>query len=228
MIFAFWVLNKGGQRMQFFCRMAIGSLFVVLLGATPVLSDNSSARGVVEGFQASLLEVMKRAKKLDVKSRFAELGPVINDRFHLPLMIATASAPYWKAGSREQRSKLLAAFRRMSASALATLFDGYDGEYFQTKRERKTSGPVVIVDTQIIRKKKDPVNISYVSVKLKNRWWIIDVIVAGGISEVRSRRSEYSALLKEGGLKGGLDRLAAALDQTADRLLSGKQKIVIR
>lgn len=210
--------------MQFICRAVIASLLVALLGTTPVLADNSSARGVVEGFQASLLGVMKRAKKLDVKSRFGELEPVIGDRFHLPLMIATATAPYWKAGSREQRSKLLAAFRRMSASALATLFDGYDGEYFQTERERKTSGPVVIVDTQIIRKKKDPVNISYVSVKLKNRWWIIDVIVAGGISEIRARRSEYSALLK----KEGLDGLAAALAQSADRLLSGKEKIVIR
>ncbi|MDA1325845.1 MAG: ABC transporter substrate-binding protein [Proteobacteria bacterium] len=204
--------------------MAIGSLLVVLLGATPVLSDNSSARGVVEGFQASLLEVMKRAKKLDVKGRFAELGPVIEDRFHLPLMIATASAPYWKAGSREQRSKLLSAFRRMSGSALATLFDGYEGEFFRIERERKTSGPVVIVDTQIIRKKKDPVNVSYAAVKLKNRWWIIDVIVAGGISEIKARRSEYSALLK----KEGLDGLAAALEQSADRLLSGNEKIVIR
>ncbi len=210
--------------MRLLCKMSIGSLLIVILGSTPVLSDNSSAKGVVEGFQTGLLDVMKRAKKLGVKGRFETLSPIIENRFHLPLMIATASAPYWKAGSREQRSKLLAAFHRMSASTLATLFDGYNDEYFRIERERKTSGRVVIVDTQIIRKKDDPVNISYATVDLKDRWWIIDVIVSGGISEVKARRSEYSAFLK----KGGLDRLAAAFESSADRLLSGKEKAKVR
>ncbi len=215
------VLHKDEQKMRLFCKMAIGSLLIVILGSNPVLSDNSSAIGVVEGFQSSLLDVMKRAKKLGVKGRYEVLRPVIENRFHLPLMIATASAPYWKAGSRNERSKLLAAFRHMSASALATMFDGYSDEIFKIERERTTSGRVVIVDTQIVRKKNDPVNISYAAVELKDRWWIIDVIVSGGISEVKARRSEYSAHLK----KGGLDRLAAALEATSDRLLSGKEKV---
>jgi len=210
--------------MRHFCKMAMGSLLIFILGSTPALSDNSSAKGTVEGFQASLLDVMKRAKKLGVIGRFEELAPIIKNRFHLPLMIATASAPYWKAGSHEQRSKLLAAFHRMSASTLATLFDGYSEEYFRTERERKTSGRMVIVDTQIIRNKNDTVNISYVAVDLKDRWWIIDVIVSGGISEVKARRSEYSAFLKQ----GGLNRLAAALEATANRLLSGKEKYKAR
>ena len=210
--------------MQLFCKLAIGSLLIVILGSTPVLSDNSSAMGVVEGFQASLLDVMKRAKILGVKGRFEVLGPIIKNRFHQPLMIATASAPYWKAGSREQRSNLLAAFRRMSASTLATLFDEYNDEIFRIERERKTSGRVVIVDTQIIRKKNDPINISYAAVDLKGRWWIIDIIVSGGISEVKVRRNEYGAFLKQ----GGLDRLAAALEETADRLLSGKDEVTAR
>jgi len=210
--------------MRFFCKMAIGSLLIVILGSNPVLSDNSSAIGVVEGFQSSLLDVMKRAKKLGVKGRYEALGPVIENRFHLPLMIATASAPYWKAGTPEQRSKLLAAFRHMSASTLATLFDGYGNEIFKIERERKTSGRVVIVDTQIIGKKNDPVNISYAAVELKDRWWIIDVIVSGGISEVKARRSEYSAFLKE----GGLDRLAAEFEAASVRLLSGKEIAIAR
>lgn len=210
--------------MRQYCRMAMGSLLIVFLGATPVLSDNSSPRGAVEGFQESLLDVMKQAKKLGLNGRYKALAPIIERRFHLPLMVATASAPYWKAGSRGQRTRLLAAFHRMSASALATLFDDYNGEIFRVQRARKTSGRVVIVDTQIIRKKDDPVDISYVAVNLKQRWWIIDIIVSGGISEVKSRRSEYSALLK----KGGLDRLTAALESKADRLLSGKEKIRVQ
>jgi phospholipid transport system substrate-binding protein len=215
-------LRKDAKKMRILFNTVIGSALFVILSSNAALADNSSAIGVVKGFQASLLEVMKSAKNLGVKGRYEALKPVIEDRFHQTLMIGTASAPYWKAGSSEQRSKLLAAFRRMSASALATLFDDYNDEMFRIERERKTPRRVVIVDTKIIRKKKDPVDISYVAVYLKDRWWIIDIIVSGGISEVKSRKSEYSALLN----KGGLDRLTAALDAKADRLLSGKEKIV--
>ena len=206
------------------CKMTFGALLLVILGSSPVLSDNSTAKGVVDGFQTSLAEVMKRAKSLGIKGRYNVLKPVIENRFRQSLMIATATAPYWKAGSSQQRSNLLAAFRRMSAGTLATLFDGYNGERFVVKRVRKTSGRIVIVDTQIVRKTESPVDISYVTVDLKKRWWIIDVVVAGGISEVKARRSEYSALLK----KGGLDRLAAKLDRRARRLLSGKETVLPR
>jgi len=205
-------------------KMVFGASLFVLLGSSPVLSNSATARGVVDGFQTSLVEVMKRAKTLGVKGRYDVLKPVIENRFHQTLMIATATAPYWKAGTSQQRSNLLAAFRRMSASTLATLFDGYNGERFVVQRVRKITGPVVIVDTQIVRKTEPPVDISYVAVDLKKRWWIIDVIVAGGISEVKARKSEYSALLK----KGGLDRLAAKLDTRAKRLLSSGETALPR
>ena len=207
------------MRTRPFWTPVIGSLLIVILGPLPAWSDNSSAAGVVEGFQASLVDVMKRAKKLGVKGRYDVLGPVIEQSFHQPLMIATASAPYWRAGTSEQRAGLLKAFRRMSASTLATLFDDYNGEIFRVERVRKTPGRVVIVDTQIIRTADDPVDISYVAVELNNRWWIIDIIVSGGISEVKSRLGEYGAFLRE----GGLDSLTAALNRRADRLLSGQE-----
>ena len=59
--------------------------------------------------------------------------------------------------------------------------------------------------------------------KIQGRWWIIDVIVAGGISEVKVRKNEFSAVLK----KGGLDELISVLNARADALLSGKEKAVV-
>ena len=112
------MLRKDEQRMQLFCKMAIGSLLIVILGSTPVLSDNSSAMGVVEGFQASLLDVMKRAKILGVKGRFEALGPIIENRFHQPLMIATASASDPKR--RARTSKRLRAVRPCWTSRVPT------------------------------------------------------------------------------------------------------------
>jgi phospholipid transport system substrate-binding protein len=112
----------------------------------------------------------------------------------------------------------------MGASSIVTLFNEYDGEVFRIWRSRKTSGPTILVDTKIGNPKdKDPTAVTYVTAKIQGRWWIIDVIVAGGISEVKVRKNEFSAVLK----RGGLDKLISVLNTRADRLLSGKEKIVV-
>ena len=46
------------------------------------------------------------------------------------------------------------------------------------------------------------------------------VVVGGGISEIKVRREEYLSPLKQGGLPG----LTRKLSETAERLLTGKEK----
>ena len=135
-------------------------------------------------------------------------------------MIATASGPYWRAASADQRKRLIEAFRKMSVSSVATLFEGYDGESFRVLRERETQGRTVLVDTEIVRTDDDPIGITYVTAEIKGRWWVLDVIVDGGISELKTRRSEYLKLLKE----GGPEKLIAALEAQADHLITGMKK----
>lgn len=197
-------------------RELAGSILIVLALTVPVHADEGSPTAVVKSFQASLLSAVKDARKIGVKGRFDIIAPSIESTFHLPLMVATATSPYWRAGTAKQRKELLGAFRNMSATIVATLFDDYDGESFSVVRERKTKGPTVLVDTQIVRPDNDPVNITYVAARIKERWWLIDIIVAGGISEVKVRRNEYVAFLKQ----GGLPRLTQQLRQSAARLLT--------
>jgi phospholipid transport system substrate-binding protein len=201
-----------------FFQTLVVSILVGVLCAAPTASRAGDASEVVRGFQAALLDTMKNARTLGVRGRFEKLGPAIENSFHLPLMVATASAPFWRAGTAAQRERLLAAFRRMSASTVATLFDDYEGESFRIVRERKATGPTVLVDTQILRHGSDPVDVTYVAARMRDRWWLIDIVVEGGISEIKIRRNEYAGYLRE----GGLDRLAQALEDRATRLLSGK------
>lgn len=195
------------------------SIVAVLMLVSPSLADNRGPTAVVKGFQASLLSAVKDAENIGVKGRYAILEPAINRTFHLPLMAATATAPYWRAATSQQRKNLVTAFRKMSATIVATLFNSYDGETFSVVRERITKGPSVLVDTQISRPDESPIEITYVAARIRDRWWLIDIIVAGGISEVKVRRNEYIALLKE----GGLPRLTRELYTMAERLLTESQ-----
>lgn len=203
------------------CIPAVFAMFLVAAAPYPsAKAEQGGPSALVQAFQSDLLEVMKQGKELGLAGRSARLAPMIERSFHLTLMIATSSSPYWRKATPEQRRRLVEAYKRMSGSILATYFDDYDGETFETVREREGPQRTVLVDTRVVRPDDDPVNISYVVVRLGERWWIIDVIVGGGISEVSVRRSEYQRLLAE----GGIERLISALDDKADKLLVGKIK----
>lgn len=197
----------------------VRSALIVLVFASPAIADDHGPSAVVKSFQASLLSAIKDAQRIGVKGRYDIIAPAIERTFHLPLMAATATAPYWRAGTDEQRRTLVAAFRKMSATIVATLFNSYDGETFSVVRERKTKGPTVLVDTQISIPNDSPVNITYVAANIRDRWWLIDIIVDGGISEVKVRRNEYIGLLKQ----GGLPRLTRELLAKAEGLLTENQ-----
>ena len=197
------------------------AVFLVVASPSPSAgAEQGKPSALVQAFQSDLLEVMKQGKELGVAGRYARLAPMIERSFHLTLMIATSSSPYWHKATPEQRRRLVEAYKRMSGSVLATYFDDYGGETFETVREREGPQRTVLVDTRVVRPDDDPVNISYVLIRLGERWWIIDVIVGGGISEVAVRRSEYQKLLAE----GGIERLISTLDDKADKLLAGKIK----
>ena len=115
----------------------------------------STARGaqgtpeaVVAGFQESLLGVMREADSLGTSGRYARLEPPIKRAFHLPLMVKIAIRPYWKTATRLQRRDLVAAFKRMNISTLATLFDKYGGEVFEPTGRKPGPQGTVLVETK--------------------------------------------------------------------------------
>lgn len=151
-------------------------------------------------FQQSLVRVMKQAKSLGVEGRYKTLLPIINSTFNLKLMAASVTFPYWRTGSNNQKLQLVNAFKEMSVATLATLFDNYNGEIFIILRERKIRHRIVVVDAEIKKADEGVVKISYVTAFYDGRWWIIDIIVEGGISEIKKRKNEFIRTLREGGL----------------------------
>lgn len=201
--------------------VATAGIFLCLAGMA-VFSSKVTAKEVtpiVNAFHSGLVGIMKEAKTLGVQGRFDALLPLVEGTFNMTLMAATATSPYWRAASKAEREALQDAFKRLSVATLATLFDGYNGENFKVVGERATGKRIRIVDTEITKADGGIVKLSYVGANAGGRWWIIDIIVDGGISEVKKRRNEFVALLKE----GGLPRLTKELDDQTRALLARKQ-----
>ena len=71
-----------------------------------------------------------------------------------------------------------------------------------------------MVRNQIIKASGEPVKIDYIMRCNGESWLVSDIYLDGAISEVATRRSEFSAILKN----DGIDGLIAALNRKADVL----------
>lgn len=194
---------------------------VPLLTAMVVIAPSagwaqSSPSDIVTAFHESLLGVMKEAKTLGVKGRFEKLASPLKQNFHFRLMTQVAAGSYWRKSGPAQIDRLVDAFARLSISTYASRFDGYSDQSFETEGEKPGPQKTILVKTRIIDPGSDPVNLTYVTRKIKGEWRIIDVLLDVGISELAVRRSEYRRVLKIGGIEG----LIETLNRKADQLLN--------
>lgn len=200
----------------FFSTVKAVALAIMMVAIASVPAAAGTPSELVEKFQTNLLQVMKDAEKLSVRQRYERLASSVESSFHLPLMVQIATANHWQEATPSQRVQLVSAFRRMSITTLATLFDSYDGETFQILAEKPGPQHTQLVLTKLTKADKSTVDIAYVARKFDDGWRMIDVILDNGISELKVRRSEYSLVLKTDGVPG----LVALLNRKADELIS--------
>ena len=86
--------------------------------------------------------------------------------------------------------------------------------------DEQPNGAGVIVRSQIIKANGEPVKVAYMMRRNAESWLISDIYLDGAISEVATRRSEFSAILKN----QGIDGLIAALNRKADLLTATTAK----
>ncbi len=197
--------------------LMIVGIAVVLTGNARALAADTPA-GVVETLHEALLAVMRDAAKLSVKDRYARLAPTLSVTYDFQTMTRLAVGSAWTEASPEQRSALIQAFGRLSIATYAKRFSGYSDERFETLAEKAGPRGTTLVETRLVRPADPPVPLTYVLQKQERGFRIIDVILEGAISELAVRRSEYSQVLRQ----GGVDGLTRLLDGKADEMLRGE------
>lgn len=181
--------------------------------ATPALAQTSPT-DVVERFHTALLEVMRNAQHLGPRGRYDRLTPVMSQAFDLGAMTRIATGANWAGLPPDQQQALSQAFTRWSIATYAARFDGYSGETFTTLGTQTLANGDTLVRTRLNRTDGEPVVLSYLLRGNPPR--IVDVYLTGTISELASRRSEFSALIRD----GGVPRVMQELETRTARLLA--------
>lgn len=183
-------------------------------GAAP-----SPAADTVRGFYDVLLSVMQNGSALGEKGRYETLKPAVSQTFDLPYMTRAVVGPVWASTSESQHRQVTDAFGRYVAATYADRFDSYRGQKLEVTGEQPRA-PGVIVDSRIVRADGTPVVIKYLMRQNGDGWRVADVYLQGTISEVATRRSEFSSILRS----QGVDGLTASLDSKAEMLVSGASR----
>jgi len=194
---------------------------LLIAGGAALLALPARAQGapaaVVERLHAALLDAMRQAQRLGVRGRYERLAPVIQASFDLPAMARISVGPPWTRMSPQEQQAVVQAFSEWSIATYASRFDGFAGEQFVTDGTAPTQSGDQMVRTRLVRPNAEPVALNYLMRQSGGGWRIVDVYLAGNISELASRRSEFSAVVRE----GGGERLAAELRRRTQELMRG-------
>jgi len=195
-------------------------LRIITIGAALALLPlrRSEAAGsptdTIKTFYDTLLSVMQQAKALGLQGRYQKLDPAIHKAFNLPLMTRLSVGPDWVKLSPDEQKKLIDAFSDLSVSTYASRFDGYSGEHFEVDPNPTQSASGVIVSTRLVQTKDEPVQLNYLMRDGDAGWQILDVFLKGTVSELATRRSEFSSVLR----RDGADALVRLIQTRAEDL----------
>jgi phospholipid transport system substrate-binding protein len=173
-----------------------------------VVADPAAAP--VQALDTGLLAIMKAGARAGTAGRAAQIGPVVDRSFDIPLMTRLAVGPAWTGFAPADQAALVAAFRRLTVNTYARNFDGFSGQSFAIQPQVETRGGDKLVRTTLSDPSGQPVAIAYRLRQSGGGWRIIDVFYKS-ISQLTTRRSDFAQVLAQGGARG----LVAHLDAMA-------------
>lgn len=198
-------------------RRALFAAALAVAAASPrVAAAETGPVAAIKAFYDTLLATMKDGPELGFKGRSQKLDPAIRRAFDLPLMTRLMVGPPWVALTAEQQQQLVAAFSEFSIATYANRFDDYSGERFQVDPATTTTANGVIVHSKLVKSDGDSVQLDYLMHEDEAGWQIVDVYLSGTVSELATRRSEFSSVMR----RGGADALVDALQKKAAQLRS--------
>jgi phospholipid transport system substrate-binding protein len=161
---------------------------------------------VIENLHQTLLTVMKDGNKIGYKHRYDQLAPVIVVSFDMPFIAKTVLGRYWETFNREQKSKFVETFSKLSIATYAYHFDDYSGERFNFILKKDLSDGQILIQTQLIKSDGGKVQMDYMLHRKENQWRIINIIT-DGVSDLALKRADYTSFLKSKGFDALLLKL---------------------
>jgi len=114
----------------------------------------------------------------------------------------------WRKATDQQKEQFKVEFRRLLLRTYSVALSKYKDEGIEIKPMRmEPSDEIVTVKTEIVRDGAQPIKVNYALAKNGDSWFVFDIIIEG-VSLVTNYRSQFSSLIRKGGLDSLNKKLA--------------------
>ena len=180
--------------------MTIG--FLLLSTFHEANSENLKTETIVE-----LQTILKKISQKDNSPFFENTLLAIKSLYNAQKMIQMIVGDHWNIISEEKKKELTHVFAHYITSNYLKMFKNIQDPSFKYFNEKKIGKNYRLVKTSMVIDQSENVEINYLLQKTDNKWRIFDVLLAGSVSEIATKKSEFSKHLET----GGVDSLIKAL-----------------
>jgi phospholipid transport system substrate-binding protein len=181
------------------------------LGIRAAHAAGPEPTSIIQSFYDTILDVMQHGAELGFDGRFKKLEPAIHQAFDVATMCKIAIGPAWTSMPTEKKNALLLTFDKFLVTTYAARFKSFGGQKFVVGAAKPVAGDRILVESKLIKSDGEPIELNYVFRQNQTGWQVIDIYLAGAISQMTQMRSDFSEPLRSGGVDGLIEQLEAKI-----------------
>ncbi len=140
---------------------------------------------------------LKKVSEKNVQS-YNNLINLVKNTYNAETMIAKIIGDTWKKTSRKDKEEIVTIFQEYIAINYFKRFKKIKDPTFIFKESKKIGEKFILVKTNLVVDKEEEIPINYLLLLNNNKWRIFDVLLAGSISEIATKKSEFSGFISDG------------------------------
>lgn len=148
-------------------------------------------------------------KDMTTEERARNFAEIFHTKFNVKSIGKFVLGRYWKQATEDQKKRFLDLFSAVMVNTYATRFEGYTSQKFEVTGSRKEEDGGITVISEVLPADGQPIRVDWKLFEKNGELRIYDVLL-DGISMSITQRSEYGAVIQQGG--GDIESLLKALE----------------
>jgi len=153
------------------------------------IKNSNTPKEVVNNLHIGLKKVSEK-----ISDSPTDLIKLVKNTYNAEKMIAKIIGDTWKKTNKKDQEEIVLIFQEYIAKNYFKRFNKIQNPTFKYKESKKIGEKFMLVKTVLVVDKED-ISISYLLLLDKNKWRIFDVLLAGSISEIATKKSEFSGFI---------------------------------
>lgn len=204
------------QRLLHACRWLASALAVLVALQTPAAATDLPPDVLVRNTTQEVIAILKKDKEIqggNVKKVYELVDAKVLPHFDFNQMTMLAVGKHWQRATPAQRQALIKEFRTLLVRTYATSLTAFTNQVIEFKPfSMAPDATDVTVQTQVRQPGGQPIPIDYSMEKTPFGWKVYDVSI-DGVSLVTNYRNSFSAEIRQSGIDGLVQKLAARNQQ---------------